>query len=89
MKKIKFPINLRSQLNFVIDPSITLEADLKEMIDIFKIKLLSYQDDAELVWNLYKLMDNYFSKKVKEEILYSCLYEDTIRDLKIRELILD
>lgn len=87
MKKMKFPIQLNKKLNFELDPSIVLERDLREMIDIFKIKLISYQNEPEIIWNLYEVMDKYFTKEVKEDIIERTCDSDMKRHITLMKVL--
>lgn len=87
MKKIKFPIQLNKKISFEIDPSIVLERDLREMIDIFKIKLISFQNEPEIIWNLYVVMDKYFSKEVKEDLIERTCDLDMRRHISLMKVL--
>jgi hypothetical protein len=78
----------------VIDPSIELENTLDELVRNFKIKIISFSDDEEILTNLYYTMKIYFSDAIVDEILKSCLDKAAepiliagLRNKKINELL--
>lgn len=78
----------------VIDPSIELEDTLDELVRNFKIKIISYSDNEEILTNLYYTMKIYFSDAVIDDILKSCLDKASepmlirgLRNKKIDELL--
>jgi hypothetical protein len=78
----------------VIDPSIELEDTLEELVRNFKVKVISYSDNEEILTNLYYTMKVYLSDTVVEEILKSCLDKAAepiliagLRNKKIDELL--
>ena len=69
--------------SFVIDPSIILNDELDEMIRVFKVKIISYIDNEEILTNLYFTMKMYFNNIIIDEIINSCLDKAQHRDLLI------
>lgn len=55
------------------DPSIQLEYDLEEITQIFKVKVISYSDNHEILTNLYYVMRTYLKPNIVDEILDTCL----------------
>lgn len=78
MKKINFD---ELKPKFIIDPSITLNEQLDELIKVFKVKIISYSDDETILTNLYFTMKMYFNDIIIDEILQSCLDQSQHRDL--------
>lgn len=66
---------------FVIDPSITHQNVLDDMIRQYKIDVISYKDNEEIILNLYYTLKTYFNNAVVEEILKSSMTEDEIRKI--------
>jgi siroheme synthase (precorrin-2 oxidase/ferrochelatase) len=81
MKNINFS-ELKSKV-IIIDPSINLNNELEELINIFKIKIISHSDNEEILTNLYFIMKTYFNEIVCDEILKCCLGKSQHRDLLI------
>jgi len=78
----------------VIDPSIEIEDTLEELVRNFKVKIISYSDNEEVLTNLYYVMKVYFSDAVVDEIINSCLDKSAepiliagLRNKKIDELL--
>jgi hypothetical protein len=91
MKNIK---ELMKNKELVIDPSIELENTFDELIRNFKIKIISYSDNQEILTNLYYVMKVYFSDAVVDDIIKSCLDKAAepmliagLRNKKIDELL--
>jgi hypothetical protein len=72
---------------FVIDPSIEYEDVLKELITQFKISLICYQDNEEILTNLYYTMKVYFNPVVVDEIIHTTLTLDQYRNLIIDDIL--
>ena len=72
---------------FVIDPSIEYEDTLKELITQFKISLICYQDNEEILTNLYYTMKVYFNPVVVDEIIHTTLTLDQYRNLIIDDIL--
>jgi hypothetical protein len=72
---------------FVIDPSIGFEDVLKELITQFKINLICYQDNEEILINLYHTMKVYFNPVIVDEIIHSTLTLDKYRNLIIDDIL--
>lgn len=72
---------------FVIDPSINLTNELDELVKIFKVKVISYSDDLNILTNLYFTMKMYFNDIIVDEIIQCCLDKSQHRELLL-ELIL-
>jgi hypothetical protein len=72
---------------FVIDPSIGFEDALKELITQFKINLICYQDNEEILINLYHTMKIYFNPVIVDEIIHSTLTLDKYRNLIIDDIL--
>jgi hypothetical protein len=91
MKDIK---ELMKGKELVIDPSIELENVLDELVRNFKVKIISYSDNEEVLTNIYFVMKTYFSDAVVDDIIKSCLDKSTepiliagLRNKKIDELL--
>ncbi len=86
MKKITDMINDK----FVIDPSINHTKSFIEQIQQFKIDVISYKDNEEIILNLYYTMKTYFNDSVVHEIMTSVLTNSEIkkidRDYKFTKL---
>ncbi len=83
-------INVNEQIlnkGFVIDPSIEFEETLKELITQFKINIICYQDNEEILTNLYYTMKVYFNAVVVDEIISSTLTLDKYRNLIIDDIL--
>jgi hypothetical protein len=65
----------------VIDPSIGHENTLDDMIRQYKMDIISYKDNEEIVLNLYYTLRTYFNDSVVHEILYSSLSKDEIKKI--------
>lgn len=65
----------------VIDPSITHQNTLDDMIRQLKIDVISYKDNEEILNNLYYTLRIYFNIAVVEDILKSSLTDDEIKTL--------
>ena len=63
----------------VIDPSIGHQNTLDDMIRQYKIDVISYKDDEEIILNLYYTLRTYFNDAVVSEILYSSLSDEEIK----------
>lgn len=74
----------------VIDPSISLENDLSEIVRTLKINTISYKDDEKIILNLYYTMKTYFNDAIIDEVLRSSLTDTEIlkldRDYKLEKL---
>jgi hypothetical protein len=77
----------------ILDPSIEFEEELEELIKRFKIKVISYSDNIEILTNIYYVMKIYLSDAVIDEVIKSCLDKSLelnlisgIRNKKIKEL---
>ena len=55
------------------DPSKEYEEQLKELILQMKISMISYQDDPDILYNIYSNMKVYLSDAVVNDIIESCL----------------
>jgi len=91
MKDIK---ELMKGKELVIDPSIELENVLDELIRNFKVKIISYSDNEEVLTNIYFVMKTYFSDAVVDDVIKSCLDKSAepilikgLRNKKIDELL--
>jgi hypothetical protein len=91
MKDIK---ELMKGKELVIDPSIELENVLDELVRNFKVKIISYSDNEEVLTNIYFVMKTYFSDAVVDDIIKSCLDKSAepilikgLRNKKIDELL--
>lgn len=86
MKKITDMLSSR----LVIDPSIHHEDSLSEIVRQFKIDVISYKDNEEIILNLYYTLRTYFNSEVCDEVLRSSLTEAEIikldRDYKLEKL---
>jgi len=83
-------INLNDHIlnkGFVIDPSIEIESTLKELITQFKINLICYQDNEEILTNLYYTMKTYLNPVVADEIIHTTLTLDKYRNLIIDDIL--
>jgi hypothetical protein len=83
-------INVNDEIlnkGFVIDPSIGFEDGLKELITQFKINLICYQDNEEILTNLYYTMKVYFNPVIVDEIIHSTLTLDKYRNLIIDDIL--
>ena len=83
-------INVNDEIlnkGFVIDPSIGFEDGLKELITQFKINLICYQDNEEILMNLYHTMKVYFNPVIVDEIIHSTLTLDKYRNLIIDDIL--
>ncbi len=83
-------INVNDEIlnkGFVIDPSIGFEDTLKELITQFKINLICYQDNDEILTNLYYTMKIYFNSVIVDEIIHSTLTLDKYRNLIIDDIL--
>lgn len=83
-------INVNEQIlnkGFVIDPSIEFEETLKELITQFKINIICYQDNEEILTNLYYTMKVYFNSVIVDEIISSTLTLDKYRNLIIDDIL--
>jgi len=85
--------NMKSK-ELVIDPSIELENSLDELLRNFKIKIISWSDNEEILTNLYYVMKVYFSEAVIDDVIKSCLDKAAdekliinLRDKKINDLL--
>jgi hypothetical protein len=65
----------------VIDPSIGHENTLDDMIRQYKMDIISYKDNEEIILNLYYTLRTYFNDSVVNEILYSALSKDEIKKI--------
>lgn len=73
--------------DFIIDPSIEFNDELEELIRRFKVKVISYSDNEEILTNLYFVMKIYFNDIVIDDILKSCLEKMKYRDLMLSVLL--
>jgi hypothetical protein len=83
-------INVNDEIlnkGFVIDPSIGFEDTLKELITQFKINLICYEDNEEILINLYYTMKTYFNPVVVDEIIHTTLTLDKYRNLIIDDIL--
>jgi hypothetical protein len=75
----------------VIDPSIGHQNTLDDMIRQYKIDIISYKDNEEIILNLYYTLRIHFSDAIVHEVLKSALTEEEIkridRDYKLGELL--
>ena len=75
----------------VIDPSIGHQNTLDDMIRQYKIDVISYKDNEEIILNLYYTLRTYFNDAVVNEILHSALSQDEVkkidRDYKLEEVL--
>ena len=75
----------------VIDPSIGHQNTLDDMIRQYKMDIISYKDNEEIILNLYYTLRTYFNDVVVYEILRSALSEDEIkridREYKLEEVL--
>ncbi len=65
----------------VIDPSIQHENTLDDMLRQFKIDVISYKDNEEILQNLYYTLRTYFNISVVDDVLKSSLTEAEIKKL--------
>ena len=83
-------INVNDEIlnkGFVIDPSIGFEDTLKELITQFKINLICYEDNEEILINLYYTMKTYLNPVVVDEIIHTTLTLDKYRNLIIDDIL--
>jgi hypothetical protein len=83
-------INVNDEIlnkGFVIDPSIGFEDTLKELITQFKINLICYEDNEEILTNLYYTMKVYLNPVVVDEIIHTTLTLDKYRNLIIDDIL--
>ena len=71
----------------IIDPSIEFDLELDDIMKRFKIKVISFSDNEEILYNLYFIMKKYFSDFVIDDILKSCLDKSIYRDLMLNIII--
>ena len=90
MKDIKELFNKK----LIIDPSIEIEDTLDELVRDFKVKIISFSDNEEILTNLYYTMKVYLSDAVVDDIIKSCLDKAAepiliagLRNKKIDELL--
>jgi Leucine-rich repeat (LRR) protein len=76
------PLKFQYNKELVIDPSIIFDNILDELIDDFKIKLISYADDPVILENLVVLMYRYLNDNIIDEILLCCFTKETIKGIK-------
>lgn len=65
----------------VIDPSIAHENALDDMIRQYKMDIISYKDNEEIILNLYYTLRTYFNDAVVNEVLYSSLSKEEIKKI--------
>lgn len=77
---------IKQRKEFQIDPAILYRPLLSDLLVEYRIKLISFQNEPEIIMNMLVLAKKYFSKEVFDE-LYLYLDNDTIRHLKIMQII--
>lgn len=66
---------------FVIDPSIKHENTIDDLIRQYKIDVISFNDNEEIILNLYYTLRRYFNEQVISEILESSISSEKIKEL--------
>jgi len=65
----------------VIDPSIKHENTIDDLIRQYKIDVISFSDNEEIILNLYYTLKRYFNQQVISEILESSISPEKIKEL--------
>lgn len=65
----------------VIDPSIKHENTIDDLIRQYKIDVISFNDNEEIILNLYYTLKRYFNEQVISEILESSISSEKIKEL--------
>ena len=65
----------------VIDPSINHENTLDELIRQYKIDIISYKDNEEIILNLYYTLRTYFNDTIADEVLRCSLTDEEIKKI--------
>lgn len=73
---------LNQLLNFNVSPAVVFRGDLDDMLELIKIKLISYQDNEPILIELIQMIKRYFSDEIVKELL-----ETTIEEEKIKKII--
>jgi hypothetical protein len=85
MKEINWN-KIKKQKAFQVSPHFKFERDLQDLVDDFKIKIIAYEDEPEVIIEIFKLMNIYFSKEVIDKLAFY-MKPDTIRHLKIMQIL--